>query len=335
MKWLSPPRPVTYMLLNPGLNNQSSLVRSAATGNIWSLYPLPRFLSLVSRTAHSLGLLPSLVVPSQGPFPDLLMLQGVPRFSSYSSVLYPHSHDPWWSHVFSLSCHHRKMAPSAVITAQPSFLNSRFRNLSAYLTSPSECLIRFVYLTYPNWAPNTSRPQPTPPLSQTTAAKKHTQKNPKQKILPYRFPHLSRWELHPFSFSLSFSPLSQPRLMPTLNLSAKSTGSTFKIYLEFHHFSTPPLLPPSFKPPLSLTWIVGKPPNWSPCFLIVKTARVFPLKPKIGHATSTFKPLHWLSISHSQSQYPLMAHETLCHLYWQQFPPLPTSLSPSNYPSLQ
>lgn len=177
MKWLSPPRPITSMLLKPGLNNQSSLVRSAATGNIWSLYPLPRFLSLVSRTAHSLGLLPSLVVPSQGPLPDLLMLQGVPRFSSYSSVLYPHSHDPRWSHVFSLSCHHRKMAPSAVITAQPSFLNSRFRNLSAYLTSPSECLIRFVYLTYPNWAPNTSRPQPTPPPSQTTAAKQtHTQK---------------------------------------------------------------------------------------------------------------------------------------------------------------
>lgn len=206
------------------------------------------------------------------------------------------------------------MAPNDVIPAQPSFLNSRFRNLSAYLTSPSECLIRFVYLTYPNWAPNTSHPQPTPPPSQTTAAK---QTHTKQKILPYSQVSTSQLMGTPsFQFlSLSFSPLPQPRLMPTLNLSAKSTGSTFKIYLEFNHFSTPPLLPPSFKPPLSLTWIVGKPPNWSRCFLIVKTARVFPLKPKIGHATSTFKPLHWLSISHSQSQCPLMAHETLCHLY--------------------
>lgn len=90
---------------------------------------------------------------------------------------------------------------------------------------------------------------------------------------------------------------------PTSDLSTNSAGSTFKIHLEFNHFSS--LLPINSwsKPPSNLTWITAVPPligllapTFVPLLLFYyPAARVNFLKWRSEYFTPLLKTLQWLS----------------------------------------
>lgn len=81
----------------------------------------------------TLSFLTSLVVASQFIFPDLSILQSIPRLVPIL-LFSTHIHMTGSDLVYSLDSkyHHRHTAPSCVFPAQSSFLNSRLGYLTAY-----------------------------------------------------------------------------------------------------------------------------------------------------------------------------------------------------------